>query len=437
MRLDAAEVNKSLQRENSLYYKFYSPRFKLNVSARPVEPRVVVEQQTRLTFRDDELQLHSKLTYKIDRAGVFELQLQLPENLTVDRVISTAMKEYNVDKNSRKLLIVLNRKQQGTIPLTVTAHRGFEPDEQSNSQMLPLLEPIGVARETGRVFVFAPEAIEVTADEEKLVGAYPERAINVRAPANTRLTWAWIYNRRPIEIPIKTLRKPTRLTAKIGTTVNVKQELVEVSAKLVYLVEHAGIETFRFDVPEAVADNVLIRFLADEAAIKQKSRAENAIDGWVTWTVVMQQEVLGEQPFEIRYDLKPAAADGSNDVETTVPLIRVLGLESTEVQLSRVSGEVAVMKDHALSVSAEATSANSSCSPPMVTSPTATSGSRFSCSSSPPNTKSRKSSRRSFRGHWWRWLSAAKIRSRIAAGTGSPAANGSVCPSICLKGPNR
>ena len=182
------------------------------------------------------------------------------------------------------------------------------------------------------------------------------------------LVSSWLYNRRPVEIPVKTVRKPTRLTAFVGTRANVKQGQVEVITHLSYIVEYAGIETrFRFSVPEALADKLQITSTAGGAApspIKQKTSAaaSTAVEGWVTWTIVMQRDVLGIQPFQITYDLSPAADADSKAEKSAIDVIRVLDpydktdgpLGKRDITVSRTIGELTVVKDRALSVSAVA-----------------------------------------------------------------------------------
>lgn len=373
IRIDASEVPQSARRPNSLYYKFYSADFDLRLSARPVEPRLLVTHYARLIFGDDELRLETQLNYQIERAGVFELTLQVPENLTVDNVQVDDLKEFRVDPNTRILTVALNSKRDGQLAINVSAHRPLDA-AQEDQQVLPLLEPLNTARETGTVHVYAPEAIEVITDEAGLVSAQPEPATQAKQLPNLRLASSWSFNRRPVEIPVKTVRKPTRMTANVATTIEATQKSVEVRTRLQFHVEYAGLDTFRFSVPEAIADRIQITSPAPAPApaIKQQSRAAEAEDGWVVWTVVMQRDVLGPQVFEIQYDLTtPQAdadpdnnadadddaddADAAEEIRVTIQPLRALDLPARDngrpaVSLAQVSGEIAVLKERALAV---------------------------------------------------------------------------------------
>lgn len=356
VRIEAGEVPEALRRAENQFYKYYTPRFRLEVAVKPVEPRLLVEHRTQLVFRDDEVQLVSHVQYTVERAGVFELRLKLPDNLKVDRVDCEPMKEFQTPEGEGLLIIALREKTLGQIAVTVTGHRPLDADDKE-SRPLPLVEPLATARENGTIYVYAPDSLEIIADEKGVQGAQPARPDPnlVQQVPGARLASVWSYTRRP-EIPVRTERRPTRLTAAVATTINVRQDLTEVTTIINYLVLFAGTDTFRFAVPEAVAAEVQIES-ADPAGapIKQKSRAEAAEEGWVAWTVVMQREVAGRVPIRVRYDLKPEQKDKTAQI--AVEPVRILDapgktVESPRIAPAAVSGEIMVQKDRSLSVAA-------------------------------------------------------------------------------------
>ncbi len=377
MRIEAAEVPEQFRRGGSLNFKFYSPQFRLQVAVRPLLPRITVNHNSRFVFHDDELRLEDQLQYQVERAGIFQLQIQFPEGLVLDQVNGSSVKEHTFDDDSRVLTISLAQQQMGTIDISITAHLAFNTNLRETSLTLPVIEPLKVDREVGRLQVYAPDAIEVITDETAVIAAQPDPTAQAANVPNARLASSWTYNRRPITIPVNTTRKPTRLTATVGTAVHIKAGTAEIKSLLNYTVQYAGVDTFRFSVPEAIADSIRIESLAQAPApaIKQKSRADEAVDGWVTWTVVMQRDVVGNQPFEIAYDIELSADDAddttADDADSTadtdgpaleeflVQPLQVLGIEEDNaqpaVELAYVAGEIVVDKEQALTVSADAT----------------------------------------------------------------------------------
>lgn len=356
IRIEAGEVPEGLRRPENLYFKFYNPTFRLGVSAKPVEPRVTVNHATILEFHDDELKLYANLDYTVERAGVFELKYAIPEGVKIDRVDCEQKQEFTVTPDGKILTLTLTAKTLGNIKVAIVGHLSFPAGQQQQQLKLPLLEPQTVAREQGTVQVYAPEAIEVVTDEKGLVAVQPDRAAEGQERGNLRLASAWTFNRRPVEIPVTTVRKPTRLTAQMGTTLNVNREIVEVVSQITYSVQYAGIDTFRISVPAAVSDTVQIEPLTASGSVpvKQKNQAE-AKDGWVTWTIVTQREVVGDQTFRVKYDLKLVKQNQTAKIkiEPVRPLgVPGMGDEPERVPVTNLLGEIVVNKDRIWSLAA-------------------------------------------------------------------------------------
>ena len=408
-RIEADEVAAELKQADAATFKFYSPDVQMRIVAKPVEPRLLVDSQYTYQFHDDELRLTAQLNYRIERAGIFEIPIKLPADLTVTSVDipngQAAVREFHVEGegDARILRVLLRNKTPADAALTlvVNAQLKFPDASESIELTLPIPQPVNkkddaiedVEREIAQLFVYAPDALEVITDAASLSAAQPLPVQNAARMGDLRLASAWTFNRRPVTIPVRTVRKPTRLTAQVGTSIRVKEEIVEVEAQLTYNVQFAGIDTFRFSVPESVSANIQITSLeaASSPAIKQKQAGEPK-DGWVTWTVTMQRDVVGIHRFQVKWDIKPgddkpvadpanpadlanpadpanpvpppaeagdkaAAAAGPISTETVVQTLRVLGVEKSadnplEVALADVSGEIVIDKDRSLAVNA-------------------------------------------------------------------------------------
>jgi len=382
VRIEDAEVHASIQQAGAATFKFYSSNIQLQLLAKPVEARLVLNSAYRFSFEDDELQLAADLGYHVERAGVFEFKIALPDELEVDRVDSNSghtVREFHVEGEGPRVLRIVMQQKTGIndhVGLQLTAHQSFEEASETLELSLPIPEPQNAERETAEVYVSASEALEVITDQESIEAAQPLPVPPGQSQTGKRIAAAWSFNRRPVDIPLRTKRRPTRLSAQVATTIDVKEEIIEVSTELRYLVQYAGLDVFRFAVPEEVSERLQITSLggASAPAIKQKVPAEEAVDGWVTWTVTMQRDVIGEQRFQVTWDTKPkaesAAKEGAADGKPAVPVhgaesseivfqaARVLGLDGSderqrEVALSNISGEIVVRKDRSLSVNAK------------------------------------------------------------------------------------
>jgi len=399
-RIETAEVAERLRRAGTPTFKFYSSSIELIVTAKPIEPRLLVDSDYRFELTDDELKLNAALNYTVERAGVFELRVAVPEGLVVDSVSDNAglYREHHLENGDQNVLrVVFGKKSAASqqFTLQVRGHVALEDETDELELTLPIPEPLDIEREIARVSVIASQGIDIITDQEFVIAAQPapiDGLVRNQQVASQRSIVAWTFNRRPVEIPIRTERRPTRLTAQVGSTVNVKEELVEVTTQLTYDVQFAGLDTFRFAVPEAVSEKVQVVSLegGGAPAIKQSVPADEAVDGWITWTVTMQRPVTGRHRFQVSWDqtpeatveaapettaeaaaeAAPAAEDATDDdtpaastddstadsqsVKLVFQTLRVLGLdgegEQPEVALADVSGEVVVQKDRSLAV---------------------------------------------------------------------------------------
>jgi len=364
VRIEPAEVFTSIRRPGGRSYKYFSPRFDLQVSYEPVQPRITVDQATQLVFRDAELRSVSRLKYTVERAGVFEWKLRLPAGLELDGVTGDAYKEHSFDKASRLLTVVLAQRRQGTMTLTINSHKPFDGEAETVDVLLPVIEPLGVVRENGTITVYAPDAFEVITDEQKLSGIQPNPSGSVGARVGrARLASTWQYTSYPTDdasrqlaLPVTTRRRPTRLSATVATTANARRQLVDVDSKVIFTVEFAGKDTFRIRVPESIGQDAQITTTRTSGGastlvpIREKSAGESE-DGWVTWTIVMQQELTGLVAFDVSWNVK-TNGDGSSESggsgENTK--IQVQPPQALDLDNDNITGEVVIKKADALEV---------------------------------------------------------------------------------------
>ncbi len=382
IRIEQSAVDELLAAgTNALAFKFYSQKLRLQLGVKPVEPRLTATNKLEVVFNEDELRCNANLQYLIERTGIFELQLRVPENFTIDEVNCDSMKEYNVDDATQILTISLAERHQGGLNVQINGHRKFDASMDNTQQALPLIEPLNVERETGSVLVFARDAIEVITNLAGLAGAQP-LPTGPQNRGDARLASAWSFTKRPLTIPVSTVRKPTRISAEIASVIDMQPEVTEVQHTVDFFVEYAGVDTFQLDIPETVNDRVRIEAAAENnVAIKQKTAGEpNA--GWVTWTIVMQREVVGHQVFSVSWHVQSVADESTPaTVSALVPasapadaanvpapsdnnflLVRPHGLldDSGEVTtpLSKVYGEVVITKERSLSLNTTAEGAD-------------------------------------------------------------------------------
>ena len=186
VRVIESEVAAEFRRPEAIYYKFYNPKFNLTVEGRPVAARITVDHQAAVEFQEDELSITSQLNYTIERAGVFDVRLRVPKGVTVDNVQVAGLREYTTAGDT--LTVSFAEQTQGGVVVQIRGHMKFDAEATTTESFaLPLLEPLGVERETGVLRVYSLPGLEVIADTEKIVGAVSTAAAGQLQQGSARM----------------------------------------------------------------------------------------------------------------------------------------------------------------------------------------------------------------------------------------------------------
>jgi len=349
-RVDAADVPATLRKPNSTFYKFFTPAHKLSLVAAQLKPRIVVESRLSILLDKARLATRGEFKYHVSRSGVFTLAFRLPAGFQVDEVHTESMERFEVASAAGvpTLTVHFTKKLLGDLTVTVAASQSRE--KAAGELSLPLVEPLNATREEGLVAVIAPESLEVKTDAAQLRAAraatpaeLAAKGFQAQAPAGSALAAAFSFVTRPVGIVQTITERPRRMLAVVGTVANVKEDVVQVSTTFRYQIQFAGADTFRIAAPAAVSDRLQI----DGDGIKERRKSPTAAkDGTIEWTIVLHSETLGQRTFTATYDQKLSLSDRGTQFELRP--IRVLDAD-------RETGEIAILKDRALSIAARPT----------------------------------------------------------------------------------
>lgn len=346
-RIDAADVPTPLRKTGSTFYKFFTPDHKLSVLASPLKPRLVVGTRLSVVLDKARVSTRGEFRYQISRSGVFALSFRLPAGFHVDDVRTDSMERFDVASAAGvpTLTVYLSKKLLGELTVTVAASQSR--DKLAGDLAIPLLEPLDVTREEGLVAVVAPESLEVKTDAAQLKSAraatpaeLTAKGFQPQVPAGSTLAAAFSFVTRPVEIVQTLAERPRRTFATVATVATVKEDLVQVATTLRYQIQFAGTDTFRIAAPAPVSDRLQIE---GEGIKERRKSPEPAKDGFVAWTIVLHSEAIGQRSFTATYDQR--ISSGDQGAQFVLQPIKSLDVD-------RETGEIAILKDRSLSVSA-------------------------------------------------------------------------------------
>lgn len=359
-RIDAGGGGKGAANGSRQAWEFSGTSGLLIIQTKPVEPRLLADQNARIVFDDDELRLISRITYTVERAGVFQLSLSYPESLTIDTVRADGMSEFNVDKATGRLTLSLTEKRLGSINVDVTAHKAFDAAAENTETEIPMIVPLGVERDSGQVTLFAPQFLDVVTVDEKVAGLFPAGAADAKPVGRARRVSSWKYTQRPVTLAVRTSPRPAQLAAGIATTASVEPDVVKVTSVLSFEIRNAGIDTFRVSVPAAIAEDIRFRSVSSGHTIQQRDKASAVDDGQVVWTLVLQHEVTGNVQIAADWEIPlQEMNDDAAQQEVTLEPVRILlpftdeQADKRKVTLTQTRGEIRLLRHQSLSITAK------------------------------------------------------------------------------------
>jgi hypothetical protein len=142
-------------------FRFSNPEFALRVRAEVVQPEI--EAVTRNNFRvsAEQVALSATIDYTIKRAGLFALQVALPDGYRVERVTGNNILQQagHNDNGPRVLEVTLKDRTSGAYTLGIELARNFK--ELPGSLAIVGVHPLNMAKLTGFVAVSAEPGVAV------------------------------------------------------------------------------------------------------------------------------------------------------------------------------------------------------------------------------------------------------------------------------------
>ena len=354
-----------------LAFRFFRTDATLIVSAKQIEPRVLANLSHFSRVQEESIETRTQAIIQIEREGLFELQFHVPEGLTVQYANGTNVSEHRFDEEAGLLHVFFREKTEGQVILQIGTTQLFEEVSPDEEHFLLLVETTNMEKEEGTISLLSSSSIDIQVLEEELFGVLPNTYIDPRMmpqQADQKLSHSWRYKEPPVEIYFLVKPKPALVTATISTLVDVEEELIRIDSEIDYRIQHAGVESFVLEVPEAISKKVRITPIgASSHNFQQAVPKEDPQDGWQTWLVTAQQPVTGNFQLSVSYDL-PLPGNGPTTDEglrkysfTPVQLIDVAAPDDVHEESplpSSVRGEIQVKTARHLAVKGTAEGGN-------------------------------------------------------------------------------
>jgi hypothetical protein len=345
LQVDANELPPAMRSAAwSFAYRYDSVPYELVLAVEEVAPRITVDSLVEADLQPEKLTLDLTAFYTIERAGVFKLEIDVPEGFELRSVTgrsgvgpAAAMAEvesFHVEGDKKNLLVVnLSRKAMGSVGLQVRLQRDLhEPNlltpGKSTEIELPLLQPrqSSVEHSSGRLVIRAPESLRV--NPAKAVGLRPvsfEEATagmaGAGAPAagNTlRPTLAYTFTQEPVALRLAVERRKPQITIRQLLVARIDEGVIKYQATFFYSIRYSGVKSLRIDIPSDVAP--LLRNTT--AGIHEKTIDPPPPDlekNMVAWNLSGDSELLGDGQINLVWEAKLDKLEVGKTLKVVVP----------------------------------------------------------------------------------------------------------------------
>ena len=309
-------------------FRYHRTPVSARVHAARVLPELRVIENGSLSVSDERIVLSSQLGVTVSKAGVFSLQLRLPDKFDVETLTGQDISHWDeieipadAEAPAGRGLAVHFRKQViGTRVINVVVVRTEKGI--GTTIVVPRVAVVDALKHTGTLVVSGERGVRMTTVERKGVSEVNPRELGIAQAgvlAFKLLRPEWVIHLRT-EVMAPTIRAETL------QRVDLSEGMLQGTVHVQYRIDHAGCKTFRVQSP---APGVPLAVTGNDI-----SKVHELEPGQGLWEVELHNKVETRYMLEVRYQIPFGATGGQVNVK---PLV-AHGVESQTGYLVVMSG---------------------------------------------------------------------------------------------------
>lgn len=253
-----------------------------------------------LYLSEERTVLNSEIEVDISRAGVFQIQLEIPNNFEVESVTGASLKDFTELVEADKSLVSLQLKgrQIGKHNFKIALINN-KPDFESEWDV-PRIFLKDAVRQSGTLTILPQQGIQINPLSRKNVTQ--EDARNMRKQHPGALVFRLLQKDAELKVSVKKLE--AWVTAEVLQELTLRDGQTRTRLGLLYQVEHAAIKTLKVRLPGVVADaEGTVR--ASGAHVKGIEKLEGDL-----WEVKLRRGMVGSFSVDVEYQINNERKSG-------------------------------------------------------------------------------------------------------------------------------
>ncbi len=368
-RVDTGQLPANLQSQAGVTaYRFITSDYNATLAIETTLPRISVNQNWILGVDSDKLKMQGRLRYKVEKNGIFELNMNLPEPWKIETVgPDNIVDDHQLigEGQNRQLHILLRREMMGSFELRLDAQADRAEPNDAVDFSLPKPDPNNLQLYDGQITLATAEQLQAEIAQMNQIQPIPLNqaqrwsAIPELAPAMA-FEFRVIDNNTPAGGKFNISVKPTQISATIHRLVNIQQGSIDHEAVVQYTIRYAPVDTFYLKMPAAFANdgveiigtNIKEKPRISELPVDQVTDTNDASGKEIEWAyykVVLQSKVINNYQLLVRTRRTFKAGEVGQATNVDVPPILAAG------KLSDQNGFIAIAKADTLAIATPVT----------------------------------------------------------------------------------
>ena len=328
-QLDPDEVPRAIASDLRVGFQYLAPPAPLGLAVRKIEPVIHSDTTSVITLDRERDTWVGLVNYRIKKAGVFSVELVVPERWTVEEIGNPAdVEDFQVSEpedGNRTVTVNLRVRQLGEFKLPFKLTSGGSIG-QEDITLSPLLVS-GTQQDMGLFGVAAPRSIDIktinttglsSVEQQELVSA--GIMSQVTAEAGEPLAYRYSKNsaaeRAAIEVELKEKQEEINVISQHLVSVGESGQ-IKLTHYLDYVILYKERDTLEFSAPSSLDKELRV----NGEGIAETPTPEDQGDNLSRWTVKLQSPVEGTVTLTITHEIPPEDLESGTATEIPIPLV--------------------------------------------------------------------------------------------------------------------
>ncbi len=346
-QLDPDEVPDELRAQLGIGFQFVAHPVHLQLQVEKILPVIRAHSVSVLTLGQEEDSWVGWVDFDISKAGVFRLQLRIPERWSVTSMDAGGnVEDFQLgDPANGQRIVTVSLKSKAMNKLRLPFR--FSADgtiRDAGERSFSVLEVVGVEQSRGLFGVSTPRAYDVvTLEREALIDADIDElfrsGIMSQVGSENSIPRAYRFRAQPASVRLRLEAKNTEVDVLAQHLIEVADGNIKVAHMLDYNILYAAVDRLQFRTPESIA-NVPEKV---EVENKKEIRSLGAENGSTLWELTFQTPVIGSVTLTLTHEMDLKGLTSGQALDYAVPMLRPEGVRTER-------GFVAVQKKGTLEI---------------------------------------------------------------------------------------